>query len=212
MSESPERKTKTTVDSKKNVKSNSVRKNVDLNHSDAKQKNTADFDETIDKLENIIAEQKVEIEELLLKNKECKNEYLRQVAERDNLRKRLEREKSEYFQYALAEILKDFLEILDNFERALDAQESSDKEQSFRQGVDMIYRQIKDLLKKYEVQPLEETDTVFDPNIHQAFMTEKSDDVVTPQIIEVFQKGYKLGNRLLRPALVKVAVPNKEKD
>lgn len=212
MSESPDQKASPKMDSKITKKSISGRINADMDPSEAGQKNDEDFEEIIDRLEKTIDEQKGDIEELHKKNKECKNEYLRQVAEMDNLRKRLEREKSEYFQYALSEIFKEFLEILDNFERALEAQESSGKEQSFRQGVDMIHRQIKDLLKKYDVKPLEETDSAFDPNIHQAFMTEKSDAVESPQITEVFQKGYRLGNRLLRPALVKVAVPDKEKD
>ncbi|MFB0564575.1 MAG: nucleotide exchange factor GrpE [Candidatus Aminicenantaceae bacterium] len=143
-------------------------------------------------------------------NEELKNKYLRIAAEMDNFRKRLEREKNEYLQYALSEFLKELLVVVDNFERALESKEQKD-DKNFREGMELIYRQYLDLLMKKGVKPIETEDKKFDPNIHQAFMTEESENVEEPEIGEEFQKGYSLHERLLRPALVKVVVPKKDK-
>jgi len=124
-----------------------------------------------------------------------------ELAEQENLRKRMEREKSEYYDYALSEFLKELLVVLDNFERALEAQDESDGK-SFREGIQMIYKQLCDLLLKQKK---------FDPYFHQAFATEESEEVKEPQISEELQRGYKLRDRLLRPSLVKVIVPKKGK-
>jgi molecular chaperone GrpE len=132
------------------------------------------------------------------------------MADKENIRKRFEREKSEYYDYALSEFLRELLEVLDNFERAL---ESQDEEvgQSFREGVQMICKQYRDLLLKQGVVPIDIEDKKFDPHLHQAFMTEESDEVDEPEVSQELQKGYKLHNRLLRPSLVKVTVPRKDK-
>jgi molecular chaperone GrpE len=183
-------------------KDKKTRESVDLK--------TKELKENIEELLRRTEEQDGEIAVLQEKNKEYKNEYLRQVAEKENLRKRLEREKADYFQYAMADIFKEFLDILDNFERALETEESPDKKHSFREGIEMIHKQIGDMLRKYDVAPIQES-KAFDPNLHQAFMTEESEEVKVPEISQIFQKGYMLGSRLLRPALVKVTVPKKEK-
>lgn len=139
-----------------------------------------------------------------------KEEYLRQLAEKENLRKRIEREKNEYYNYALSELLKELIVVLDNFERALESEDQGDGK-SFREGIEMIYRQYRDLLMKQGVVPIESKEKKFDPHLHQAFMTEESEDVNEPEVSEELQKGYKLHNRLLRPSLVKVVVPKKGK-
>ena len=141
---------------------------------------------------------------------ELKTEYLRQLAEKENLRKRLEREKSEYYDYALSDFIKQLLEVLDNFERAIESEDEGDGK-GFKEGVKMIYKQYRDLLIKQGVTPVEIEEKKFDPNLHQAFMTEESDDVKEPEVSEELQRGYKLHNRLLRPSLVKVIVPKKGK-
>lgn len=143
-------------------------------------------------------------------NKKLKDEYLRKMAEMENLRKRLDREKTEFYQYALSETLKEFLNVLDNFERALESQNQGDGK-SFREGIEMIYKQFQDLLFKQGINQIEIKDKKFDPNLHQAFMTEESEDVEEPEVGEELQRGYTLHDRLLRPALVKVVVPKKEK-
>ena len=139
-----------------------------------------------------------------------KADYIRQLADKENIRKRFEREKSEYYDYALSEVLRELLEVLDNFERALDSQDKEDGK-SFREGVQMIYKQLRDLLSKQGVTPIDIEDKKFDPHVHQAFMTEESDEVDEPEVSEEFQRGYKLHSRLLRPSLVKVIVPRKDK-
>ena len=151
-----------------------------------------------------------EIKNLKKEMETIKADYLRQVADKDNIRKRFEREKSEYYDYALSEFLRELLEVLDNFERAL---ESHDEEigQSFREGVQMIYKQYRDLLLKQGVTPIDIDEKKFDPHLHQAFMTEESDEVDEPEVSEEIQKGYRLHKRLLRPSLVKVTVPRKDK-
>ena len=128
----------------------------------------------------------------------------------ENLRKRLEREKSEFYQYALSEFLGELLVVLDNFERALESESKGDGK-SLRDGIEMIYKQYQNLLTKQGLTPIELKEKKFDPHIHQAFLTEESSDVKEPEISEEIQKGYMLHNRLLRPALVKVRVPKKDK-
>lgn len=140
--------------------------------------------------------------------KKFKEKYLRAVAENENLRKRTEREKSEFYQYALSEILKDFLAVLDNFERALESDDEKSGE-SFREGIELIYRQFMDVMRKQGVKPIEIKEKEFDPRLHQAFASEESADVDDPEVSEILQKGYMIQNRLLRPSLVKVKIPKK---
>ena len=141
---------------------------------------------------------------------ELKEQNLRKIADMENLKKRLAREKTEFYQYALSDFLRELFTVLDNFERALGSKDQGDGK-SLREGIEMIYKQYQDLLIKYGAKPIETNDKKFDPHLHQAFITEESEDVDEPEVIEELQKGYTLHNRLLRPALVKVAVPKKSK-
>jgi molecular chaperone GrpE len=130
---------------------------------------------------------------------------LRKLAEFENFRKRTEREKADYFRFALADLVRDLLPVLDNFERALGhAPAAGDDE--YRLGIDLIYRQLAETLKR---RGLREVATVgpFDPNVHEAVAREESAEVEPNTILEVLQRGYYLNDRLLRPAFVKVAVP-----
>lgn len=146
---------------------------------------------------------------LLKKENERLNELiLRKMADMENLKKRLERDKTEFYQYALSEFLKELFTVLDNFERALESQDQGNGK-SFREGVEMIYKQYQDMLVKFGARPIEIEGKKFDPRLHQAFITEESEDVQEPEVMEELQKGYTLHNRLLRPTLVKVAVPKK---
>ncbi len=151
-----------------------------------------------------------EVKKLRREAEDLKGDFLRLAAEKDNLRKRLEREKSEYLQFALSEVLKEFLMVLDNFERALEIENREDSD-SLREGIELIYKQYQDLLKKQGVQPIVCEDASFDPRIQQAFMTEESDEVDEPTVGEEFQRGYMHHERLLRPALVKVLLPKKDR-
>ncbi len=152
-----------------------------------------------------------EIKALKKEREEFKDKYLRKLAEMENLRKRFDREKSEYQQYALSDFLRELLVVLDNFERALRSGDQADGK-NFREGVEMILRQYLDMLKKKGVAPLEVKDNKFDPMFHQAVMTEESEAVSEPEVVEELQRGYLLHGRLLRPALVKVLVPKKREE
>ena len=140
---------------------------------------------------------------------EWKNRYMRTLADFENYRKRADREKGEFFKYALSGTFKDLLPILDNFDRALDHAEEGD---DFHKGVLLIYKQLFDMLKKAGLRPIEEGGVTFDPNIHEAVIREENATVPTQTVLEVLQKGYFLHDRLLRPALVKVAVGGPERD
>jgi len=140
---------------------------------------------------------------------EYKDKFLRLAAEMDNLRKRLEREKSEFFQYALADLLREILQVVDNFERALKAGDETGGS-SLREGVELILKQLLDLLRKQGVVPIVREDRRFDPEVHQAVLTEESAEVGEAVVGEEMQRGFLLNDRLLRPALVKVLLPKKD--
>jgi molecular chaperone GrpE len=134
---------------------------------------------------------------------------MRAGAEMENLRKRLEREKQEFYQFALSEFLREILAVLDNFERALKNKDQTDGK-SFQEGIELIAKQFTDLLRKRGVEPIEASQKKFDPNLHQAVLTEESDQVEEQLVGEELQKGFTLGGRLLRPSLVKVIIPKKD--
>lgn len=129
---------------------------------------------------------------------------LRTAAEFDNYRKRVERERRDWSEFAAADVLAEMLPILDNFERALQASAPPEGE-PFRKGIELIHRQMLDLLRKRGVQPIEARGADFDPKIHQAVIHETSDAHREGEVMDVLQQGYTLGERLLRPAMVKVA-------
>ena len=137
-----------------------------------------------------------------------KNRYVRALADFENFRKRTEREKSDFFRYATANVLRDILPVLDNFDRALDHAAEGDE---FHKGVLLIYKQLFDVLQKNGLKAIDESGVTFDPNIHEAVVREEDDSVPNHTVIAILQKGYFLHDRLLRPALVKVAVGGPER-
>ena len=152
-----------------------------------------------------------EIKNLKKKFENMQEEFLRKTAEMENLRKRLEREKNDYMQYALSEHFKELLGVMDNFERALKSKNQGE-EGSLQKGVEMIYKQLYDLLQKQGVKQITIEENRYDPYLHQAFLTEESDQVTELQVAEELQKGYTIHERLLRPSLVKVYIPKKEEE
>jgi molecular chaperone GrpE len=129
---------------------------------------------------------------------------LRLTAEFDNYRKRNERERREMSERAAAGLLQELLPVVDDFERALRADAGRDAE-SYRDGVALILRQIRDLLARHGVTAIDALGTDFDPHVHQAVAYEPSPGHRDGEVIEELRRGYKLGDRLLRPAMVKVA-------
>lgn len=128
----------------------------------------------------------------------------RAAAEFDNLRKRAERERLESRWNTAAGPLREFLGVVDNLDRALQAEASAD---DLRAGVEMIRRQMADLLRRFGVEPVEGMNAPFDPNVHQAVAREESAEVDEPTVVQELQTGYTMESRLLRAAMVRVAVP-----
>jgi molecular chaperone GrpE len=140
-------------------------------------------------------------------NADLKDRYLRMVADFDNYRKRSDREKSDFFKYALAGLMRELLPVLDNFDRALDHAADGD---DFHKGVLLIYKQLYDTLTKNGLKPIDQSNVPFDPKIHEAVVREENASVPSHTVIAILQKGYFLHDRLLRPAMVKVAVGGPE--
>ncbi|MGD0783399.1 MAG: nucleotide exchange factor GrpE [Candidatus Aminicenantales bacterium] len=151
-----------------------------------------------------------EIERLDREIAEIKDKYLRAAAEMDNTRKRLEREKSDFLLFAQADLFKELLAVLDNFERALRTGEEPEGKGGFQEGIELIHKQLTDLLRKRGVTPVERPDRRFDPAVHQAIVTEEKEGLTEAEVGEELQKGYFFHDRLLRPALVKVWLPKKD--
>ncbi|RNM29203.1 nucleotide exchange factor GrpE [Erysipelothrix rhusiopathiae] len=132
-----------------------------------------------------------------------KNDYFKMLADTENLKKRLQREHDQLRKYRIQGFAADVLPVLDNLERAL-KQETTDE--ALREGVQMIYDQLMASLKAEGVEPINALNQPFDPNIHQAMMTEEKEGVESNIVIEEFQKGYMLKDRILRASLVKVSL------
>lgn len=154
-------------------------------------------------LENI----KKELEEkLVAKNSEFEDldaRYARLQADFVNFRKRTEKEKESLYAYASEEIISQMLQVIDNFERALASME--DKEDSFFKGMEMIYVQLVKVLSENGLEEIKALGEKFDPNYHHAVLQEESKEHDEDTIIEVFQKGYKIKEKVIRPSMVKVA-------
>jgi molecular chaperone GrpE len=131
--------------------------------------------------------------------------YLRKLADFDNYRKRQEREMAEYRRLANAELLRECLPVLDNLERALAVPGGSNG--GLREGVELVVRQFRDVLGRHGLTEVDPTGQPFDPARHEAISRSEDARVAEPTVVQVLQKGYLLGDRLLRPALVIVAVP-----
>ena len=133
-----------------------------------------------------------------------KNAYAKVFADTENLKKRLNAEADQMRKYRIQSFAAEILPVIDNLERAL-ASDENKKDEGFYKGVDMIYRQLIDALKKEGVEEIDCLGKPFDPNFAQSIMMEKVEDVASNTVIEVFQKGYLLKDRVLRAAMVKIS-------
>ena len=140
---------------------------------------------------------------------DLKDRHVRKLAELENIRKRTEREKREHFRTALMDLARDFLPILDNLERAMAHASAEERKSHFGQGIGLIRRQLMDLWKRHGLEEVE-TNVPFDPNRHEAVATEATSEVPPNTILDVMQKGYVLEDKLVRPAVVKVSVRDRE--
>jgi len=132
------------------------------------------------------------------------DQLLRTAAEFDNYRKRVDRDRRDQAEAATANALTGLLPIIDDLERALKTPAGGDIE-GFRTGIELIHQQMLELLRKRGVKPIEAVGADFDPHYHQAVVHESSPDHREGEVIEEFARGYMLGDRLLRPSMVKVA-------
>ena len=173
-------------------------KNKDLEKQE-QQASTNDNEEIV---EDINEESEVD----LLKKQidDLKNDYARAYADTENLKKRLNAEAEQTKKYRIQSFAKEILPVIDNLERALQTKVNKEDE-SFKKGVEMTYNQLIAALKNEGVEEIDCLNSEFDPNFHQALMQEKKEGVKPGVVIEVLQKGYKLKDRILRPAMVKVS-------
>jgi molecular chaperone GrpE len=142
------------------------------------------------------------LEEVRRERDALQDRLLRTAAEFDNYRKRMDRDRRDLADYTAGEAIKDLLPIIDNLERALQASAQDDP---LRKGVELIHKQMLEMLRKRGVTPIEALGADFDPNVHEAVTQEESAQHREGEVMEELQRGYKVGDRLLRPAMVKVA-------
>lgn len=133
------------------------------------------------------------------------NRLLRKTAEFDNYRKRMDRERQVLSEAAASDLIQDLLPLLDDLERALKADAGPEGAEAYRRGVELIHRQLGEVLRKRGVRVIDALGADFDPHYHQAVAHEPASGRRDGEIIEEFGRGYMLGDRLLRPAMVKVA-------
>ncbi len=148
-------------------------------------------------------ELKKKSDEFKRKYEELNEQFLRIRAEFANYKKRVERDQAEFSIYLRAEVIKNFLSILDDFDHMIQKTENNVNEESILEGAKMIYEKFIQVLKDYGVEKIEALDTEFDPQIHEAMMMQKIDDQdKNGKVINVFQEGYIMNERLLRPSKV----------
>lgn len=152
-------------------------------------------------IEEVVEETK---EEQLQKALDEKNDqFLRLYAEYDNFRKRSQKEKQDIYSSSRADVIKDLLPIMDNFDRAANNKDGSYED--YKKGIDLIFNQFVEMLTKNGVEAYGERGEEFDPNIHNAVMTVEDAELGENRIASVFSKGYKLGDKIIREAVVTVA-------
>ena len=149
------------------------------------------------------AELEEQVEKLEAQNEEWSDKFTRLYAEYDNYRKRTAKEKTETYQNASVKCVEKLLPVLDSFERSLEA-ECSDE--NFKNGMSMIYNQLTAFLTQMNVTEIEALGAEFDPNVHNAIQQQDGTDYASNHVCAVFQKGYMLGDKLVRPAMVAVAI------
>ena len=152
-----------------------------------------------------------QIDQLTQERSTLLDQLLRRQAEFENYRRRVDRERAETYARSRAEVVLELLPVIDNFERALASLEHSGSDaKSLRQGIELIHRQLNDALAKLGLEPVESVGQAFDPNVHEAVSAEPSSEHEENTVIAEFERGYRLGEKLLRPAKVKVAATSEK--
>ena len=159
-------------------------------------------DQPSPKAEPVQDERVNEVDKLRAERDVLLDRLARMQAEFDNARKRAQREQQDYRDYALSDAIKALIPVLDSFDRAL---QSSPKKSEFHLGIELIHKQLQDALAKIGVQPLSAKGQQFDPRFHEAIEMVDTQEAKDNEVIDELQRGYKLKDRLLRPAMVRVA-------
>jgi molecular chaperone GrpE len=151
-----------------------------------------------------------ELKRVEAESAELKDRVARRQAEFENYRKRVDRERSETYNHVVADVATKLLPVLDNLKRALDTEASvesseSDEFRHFLSGVDLIYKQLKGVIEGLGVKPIPSVGELFDPHLHEAVVTEATDEYEPDTVMQELVAGYRLGDKLIRPAMVKVA-------
>jgi len=187
------------------------RKNSDVSPDDVKQTEETesrdnDNPDVFLEIRSMVEERDAVIEEQALKVREYEDLLKRKQADFENYRKRAQRELEDFRKYANSEIILDILNIIDDFERAIQYAESSRDFGTLLEGIRLVEKQLKTVLQnKYGVETVETAGTPFDPMVHDAIMMEESGEYKEDTVVETFQQGYTLNERVIRPAKVKVA-------
>ena len=185
---------------KKKTKTKNTKTDSESNEVDTNQGINEETHE--EKTKDLSVEEKLE---------DAENRLLRTLAETENLRKRYEREKEDLSNYVISNFAKETLAILDNLQRALssiktnDFKDTDENIKTFVEGIELTEKQIITIFEKFKIEKVKSLDTNFDPNFHQAMFEVESKDKEPGTVVEVVQEGYKIGDRLLRPALVGVS-------
>lgn len=184
-----------------------VMKETDMNVEDREEKKENQKEES--KEEGISIEEQLKQKEEEIKY--WKDMALRYAAEVDNLKKTFKREKEEYYKFALEEVFKELLTGIDNLERALEAFDQSENKEALKEGVELTLKSIVQTLEKFGLkQFVPSVGEPFKPYLHEALSTEEHPEISEGGITKVYQKGYKLYDRIIRPALVCVSIKKKE--
>lgn len=161
-------------------------------------------DEKAESTENAESAEKCETANPLEKElADTKEQLLRVTAEYANFRKRSEKEKQDSYVFAKSDTIKELLPVIDNLERALQSEQQDFD--GLKKGVEMTFESLMNTLKKLGIEVYGESGDIFDPNLHNAVMHIEDENLKDGEIVDVFQKGYKIGDRIIRPAMVKSA-------
>lgn len=168
-------------------------------------KDKAEDQDQMDEMVKISKEELDNLRKQSAVDAEYREKMLRTMADMENLRKRLDRDKKEYINYANREMIGELLPVLDNFDRALKSVEQTEASAPFLQGVKMIYNQLEELLKKQGLEEIKALGEPFNPHLHEAVQTEETESNPEDTVLDVIMKGYLFRGNMFRPAAVKVS-------
>ena len=177
----------------------------DNNETELENVATEPAEESPDKNESLDANDNKELEELKTNYEALNNQYIRLAADFDNFRKRQEQERENLLKYGAESTVKKLIEVMDNFDRGMKAIETVEDCEKVKECYNLAYKNFNDVMTKIGVNVINAVDEVFDPNLHEAVMRTPTDEKPENTVIEELQKGYMLGDKVLRPTLVRVA-------